>query len=399
MRARDRWLSSQHPYGDVITALDQPEAIDAPKLGEYIAASAPLHVADGWNYLSRAFDAIARGDRYSAYHLAYYAELRAAMSLLATEGIGVFKNRHIALDPNLDPIELDGPTHRVTWQVLSAWSNDEDKAERLLEAIPLEHRSLSEWLAAVGALGPSRKVLAKEWLRAWSLDLQILATDTTRRNEISYRPTRMQLPTPVDPEVELTGPLFQAWEVLEPSTADGSSVRLDASLLRRAIALAVKERWCKHTSPEAAMEVLKGDMSEPAYAALSIGHDSAEAIFDQAERTGALASPILARSLLMLRLASARNASLLADAEVSKADLEFWWVELGSDLGLWATPEDVDVLSDLWVDVADAMDEARQRLAAIPNGASVHAVSRVLASELPLTQFSRAPLWLLGFGG
>ena len=79
-----------HPYNQDVLAALQPSLqqgnVDGPKIGEYIASSAPLHLADGWNYLSRAFDAACRGDRGAAYHLSYYAELRAAMSLLATEG-------------------------------------------------------------------------------------------------------------------------------------------------------------------------------------------------------------------------------------------------------------------------------------------------------------------------
>ena len=52
------------------------------------------------------------------------------------------------------------------------------------------------------------------------------------------------------------------------------------------------------------------------------------------------ATPILARALLMLRLASARAAHLLAAAEVSKADLKFWWLPWGTDLGLWDDLDD-----------------------------------------------------------
>ena len=400
MRRWKRWLNLKHPYSDVIRALRRPRTVDGEKLGEYIAASAPLHLADGWNYLSRAFDAITRGDRHAAYHLAYYAELRAAMSLLATEGIGIFRDRHIALNAGFVPTEFSGSSHAATWEVLSAWSDEPGTAERLLESISLEQKSLSEWLTAIGALPSARRVLAKEWLAAWSLDLQLVATDRERRNEISYRPTRIHLLPPVDPQLELTAPLFQSWEVLEPFSADGTGVLLDSSLLRRAISLSVKEKWCSYGSPEAAMAALKSDMSQPGYEALHAGNASADAILGQAEETGTVvATPVLARALLMLRLASARSALLLADAGISKEDLEFWWESLGTDMGLWESSGDIDAFADLWRDVEEAIGQARERMAAIPNGTSVHAVSRVLSREVSLTQFSRAPLWLLGFGG
>ncbi len=400
MRRWKRWLNIKHPYSDVVRELGSSGIVDEQKLGEYIAASAPLHLADGWNYLSRAFDAIVRGDRHSAYHLAYYAELRAAMSLLATEGIGIFKRRHIALSASFVPTEFTRANHAATWEVLSAWSDEPGTAERLLGSIQLEDKSLSEWLTAIGALPSASRVLAREWLAAWSLDLRLVAADRERRNEISYRPTRIRPLPPVDANLELTAPIFQSWEVLEPFTADGAGVLLDSSLLRRAMSLAVKEKWCRYGSLEAAMVALKNDMSQPGYEALYAGNASADAILSQAEEAGTVvATPVLARALLMLRLASARSASLLADAGVSKDDLEFWWEALGTDMGLWESSGELDAFADLWRDVEEAISQARERMAAIPNGTSVYAVSRVLSREVSLTQFSRAPLWLLGFGG
>src|ERR1700685_1183046 len=57
-------------------------------LSQYIAASCILHCSDGWSYLGKAIMSLLRGDPHRCRHLAYYAELRAVMSLVATEGIG-----------------------------------------------------------------------------------------------------------------------------------------------------------------------------------------------------------------------------------------------------------------------------------------------------------------------
>ena len=157
MRRCKCWLPIGGRYYNNVTKSLKTRDVDGPQLGEYIACSAPLHLADGWNYLSRAFDAATRGDRTSAYHLAYYAELRAAISLLATEGIGIFNRRHIALNVRLEPTEYCKPTHHATWSVLSAWSREKDKAARLLQAITIDSKPLSEWLAAVGVVKPARK--------------------------------------------------------------------------------------------------------------------------------------------------------------------------------------------------------------------------------------------------
>jgi len=63
----------------------------------YVAVSAPLHCADGWSFLGRAVAAILLGDATAARHLGYYAELRAAMSLMAAHGVGIFNRTHFVV--------------------------------------------------------------------------------------------------------------------------------------------------------------------------------------------------------------------------------------------------------------------------------------------------------------
>ena len=236
-RRWNRWLNNKHPYNkNIVKTLSKSSVIDGPRLGEYIASSALLHLSDGWNYLSRAFDAASSGDRGSAYHLAYYAELRAAMSLLANEGIGIFNTRHIALDDHLQPTEFKAKgrplgTHKATWSVLSAWSRETNRSGSLLEAITIESRSLSDWLAAVGVVYPSRQLVARKLLRAWSVDLKILSRDSDRRNEMSYRPSRIRSPAPqaVNACLEVVNPVLEFWVELEPEIGRGN-IALDLAL-------------------------------------------------------------------------------------------------------------------------------------------------------------------------
>lgn len=92
------WLAPANRYLNTATKTYDNDlassSVHHAALIDYISASAPAHLIDGWSYLSRATDAILRGDLNSAIHFAYYAELRAAMSLLACEGIGVFSGKH-----------------------------------------------------------------------------------------------------------------------------------------------------------------------------------------------------------------------------------------------------------------------------------------------------------------
>ena len=405
MRRWKRWLTLKHRYNnDVVQQLrldiDQ-NTIDGPKLGEYIASSAPLHLADGWNYISRAFDASTRGDRGSTCHLAYYAELRAAMSFLAAEGIGIFNNRHVALDANFHATVYRRGTHDAAWQTLSSWSQVSGKAEGLLDSIWIESKNLSDYLQLVGAGTTARQYVAGEWLNAWSIDLKVLDDDRSRRNETSYRPTRIRLPAaqPIDSYKELWDPLFNAWSELDPEVVGGSAA-LDLALLRQALNLVVENGISSYGSTEDVLDFLRrgGHITRATAEALRMERPSASAIFTAAkieDLEGKPATPILARALLMLRLASARTSKLLSAAGISRTDLEFWWLPLGTDLGLWHQQTGEDFL-ELWTDVGDAMERADDLRSALPVGSSVRNFSEILCQDINMTQFSRAPLWLLG---
>ena len=56
---------------------------------------------------------------------------------------------------------------------------------------------------------------------------------------------------------------------------------------------------------------------------------------------------------------------------------------------------DIEVFSDLWIDVAEAKEEAPERISAVHGGNSVPSVTGILTRDIALTQFSRAPMWLL----
>ena len=401
IRRHKRWLNEFHPYNnDIADVLRKQTQVDPLKLGEYIASSVPLHLTDGWNYLSRALEAASRGDRGSAYHLAYYAELRAAMSLLATEGVGIFHSRHIALDDHLQPAELRDSTHRATWNILSAWSNEAGRASLLLEGLTIEGKSLSEWLQMIGVVEPARRFLANQWLGAWSIDLQVFTDDRTRRNEVSYRPSRMRFPLPaaLNSLDEQVSPILNSWSELEPLIG-GTKATLDISLLREAIGLAVDQGVCHYRTMEAAIASLEGHMQETTFDALALDRPSARAIFNAAEDKAparSSATPILARSLLMLRLASAYTSAFLTAANVSKADLEFWWAPLGQELGLWETADDVVEFADLWADVEDAKVVAEAQVSGPSGAGTVREMATILNRDVSLTQFARASMWLLG---
>jgi len=397
------WLEVDNPYNTLNEALRKKTApIDPQSLAEYVACSAPLHVVDGWNYLAQAFAAVIRGDRFVAYHLAYYAELRAAMSLLASEGVGIFNDRHFAIGPNLSCRELNGNTHRMSWKCLKAWASEPSQSDRVLASVVVESKSISEWLSLLGVTVPSQQWLVRNWLRAWSVDLEHAATDRFRRNEMSYRPTRIRNPKPADFDAttEMLEPLLSSWAALEPLSHTAVAA-LDVILLRRSIELAIDQGWSNHESIETALQEAQSLMSDDLSELLELDGPEFQSLLADAASAGdpfVNSRSVLARALLMLRLASAKSAVLLRSAGIDGKDLRFWWSRLGVDHGWWSEDPDVEVLVDLWTEVDDNVSFTQDAMNGHLRGCSVRHASGEVAGRVSLTQFSRAAMWLLGFG-
>src|SRR5205085_2086646 len=74
-----------------------PPIQDVNTLADYLALSTWSHAFDGWRYLSKSALSLLRGARSVALHMAYYAELRAALSILAGAGIGIVDYNHFGL--------------------------------------------------------------------------------------------------------------------------------------------------------------------------------------------------------------------------------------------------------------------------------------------------------------
>ena len=95
-------VTSSLPDGKALRFIESlfgqnPNLAQVDELAEYLALSSACHAIDGWRYISQSAFAFLNGSRTQALHLAYYAELRAALSILSRSGIGVLKYKHFAL--------------------------------------------------------------------------------------------------------------------------------------------------------------------------------------------------------------------------------------------------------------------------------------------------------------
>lgn len=184
-------------YGQV------PAAQQKDELVQYIALSTASHVLDGWRYLSQAAISALNGSRTQAIHLAYYAELRAALAILAFSGIGILKRQHFALTSNMDVIWFEGATHEATWQAIGHWCRQPGNGIEVLRCLSCLGLTGEDWADACGAATSGTvQDIAEYWVSDWSVDLGALAQDSNLRNEASYRPNvrlnALDLPSAAD---------------------------------------------------------------------------------------------------------------------------------------------------------------------------------------------------------
>jgi hypothetical protein len=173
------------------------------EFAQYLALSSASHVLDGWRYMSQAALSFLNGSRTQAIHLAYYAELRAALAILAFSGIGILKRKHFALTSGMDVIWFQGATHDTTWKAIGYWSRQPVHGIEVLRCFSCLGLSGEEWAEACGAASSGTvQDIAEYWVSDWTVDLSTLGQDSDLRNEASYRPnlrlTALDLPSEVD---------------------------------------------------------------------------------------------------------------------------------------------------------------------------------------------------------
>jgi hypothetical protein len=345
-------------------------------LAQYIAASAPLHCADGWTYLGRAIDCHSRGDADSARHLSYYAELRATSSLLATEGIGIFSTSHFVVSAPNSCHRVGGSngTHRVAWPALRRWAELQRAGDLFGHSIVINGIMLREWIDHFRS-GPSLQPTGLSWLDAWGIDLRNFSEDQEARNESSYRPRGLS------PRISIDVPksadfVSGLWSLCEPS-GQSRFERLDRHLLRLSLEDAFKGITGKSSSGDPSQ--FKKDVSDmlqqliPSETARKDWEKfltrqiepNDPVVLIEARQTDPLDHPrqhlqMISRASLLLRVATGACSVLLSEIGVSASDLKFWWSALGLRRGLWGAAGQPPSLTDLWADVDAAITGLRE---------------------------------------
>ncbi len=372
--AGDTWLGQNNRYAtDVIDRINldhQQSTINNADMAEYIASSGPLHCFDGWIYLGRALDCHIRGDVETCIHLAYYAELRAAMSLLATQGIGIFNAKHVVVGQSgTCAVIEDHGTHQMVWLALNHWGHTQKCTDLIARIVRPYGFELNIWLSAMpltttGSLGHS-------WLTTWGLDLQRLATGADRdaRNHISYRASGLR-PIANTDTMQQSEFVRETWRLFEPSSS-GGLYEIDSHLLRLAFdqhpLLPAPGAPAYDQERASRLRIMLDNMP----LGLNRGRIDAflgrhhfpqdSTVIQYAKGTSNVGDvghhlEVLSRAMMLLRLATGASLELLRGAGLSSADLEFWWHELGIRHGMWDSNNIPDDTVDLWIETRDALD-------------------------------------------
>lgn len=147
-----------------------------------LAAEQLVHLVEGWRYAAAATNSVLSHAKDQALHLAYYAELHAAMSLFAWSGIRVKQGAYYYLDSNGNQVRTAPQrTHEAVWGLWKEWVKRTDAKSLFNDNIRL-HPSVT--LSDV--VGSVRYVNTAATLTNWGLDLWDATHDHIARNNSSY---------------------------------------------------------------------------------------------------------------------------------------------------------------------------------------------------------------------
>lgn len=400
--ATGKWINSNNTLSlDTVNVIKNNNFTN-DEMAEYIAASTITHLHDAWVFFGRSINALMCGDTVSARHMAYYSELRSAMSILATEGIGIFNNVHYYIDSNANCHKLTQTkgTHDMLWAVIEHWSTLDKARDLLLNCIKPQGEILENWLVNSGVTALNH--LTSDIYQYIGIDLKNLAKDHNIRNRLSYRPSLIHVNNNIN-IIDNCQFVNKLWEKLEPGFNN-----LDISLLKRVIDLldnksiidkdqSYIERLLNNISisqehkNELIAYFISSNTDEIISKAMNTNSSVDNAVSDQNNHFD-----ILSRSLILLRIATGANQKLMRDASIELDDLSFWWQDIFYNKNFFEetnTSLESSVIQDLWSDINDiAMKDTIEVIS--NHSENLHTLKEELSYAMVLFgETERAMLW------
>lgn len=422
-------ISNNQLAKDAIKAIEGRNANPLRYLdvNNYIAASTISHALDGWGYLSNAVNAYLNGNNGVAIHLAYYAELRAVMSILASEGIGVFSSTHLSINSSSKydvftkkvkkirdiryPIghtqawkikdKSSLGTHLFAWDALDKWCKSASKPSvHLLNIFKVKGYNFSELMSGFHPMATPLQTsgIAKHWLNQWAFDVKRYKSDRELRNFVSYRPqsidgfsNRMNIKESIQS-------IYKLFQVLSPSSNNPFDY-LDKLLLK-----ALFQEF--YSRPGISARGSFQELAQEAFEKLGASFDAttqrilldpttineSHSIFQEASKLETSPLSVISRAALLLRVSTGTTSLLLEEANIQKNELNFVWDNYGFHNGFWDTENPISDFYSLWNDVDEEYTNIQESINSISNTA--FAVNSEFNGSLgKLSQFNRAALW------
>lgn len=358
-----------------------------------LAAEQIFHMIEGWRYASAATTAFLNNSQHAALHFAYYAELRAALSLLSWSGIRVKMKNHYYLDSNgsKKPI-IHSPTHTAVWGLWQNWVTRSDAQNLFSEHIRLTTGvPLSQVLAALKYIKPTQTI------QGWGLDLAKIKDDHSARNTSSYEAYWIKAPLSKmnEEDFEL---VIMLWKLLLPEesglTFDGSLISffVQQALPGMLAELGVSRLTETPNTISEVMEIIAAEISTNTgnnYEHIARRLDKSQydtRPFELASSTDTQPKNVLCRAFFMLRLSMlATKASVQLTNNKSTIEWLSNWFE---HAGLW-DKQIVDDPYDISIDYVDAVDHFKLS----PTSPSEIWMNTNLANTVKLTRPDACMVW------
>lgn len=313
-----------------------------------LAVDALVHLTEGWRFLSAALSSMLGNAPAQAVHFAYYAELRAAISLLSSHGMRISHGDNSYLErsgASKVPSWRAMRTHSVVWNLWEAWAKTPAAEALLLDQLKiLPSVTIGDLKASVG------RVAANPTLTRWALDLS-MGKEHEARNKASYEtPTARTALHPMQAaDFEFVRDL---WALAEPT---GFGLRFEQELVRYLVHAELNDETivADEAARTAWLQRLIGDLEKstgtPRMTLESFfnGESSSSSIFQLAFAPDLNPSNMVARAFFLLRLATLMPNGALASYPSTPA--KEWLKDWLEHVGLF-DPTDGGRPEDKWMD-------------------------------------------------
>ena len=401
---------------------DGSDLVSNIEINTFLASSSLLHCLDGWGYLSHAIDSLLTGDSRISIHLAYYSELRASMSFLSSEGIGIFNNGYISADaynniqrnPTRDRVTTDPinpSTHQFIWNSLDTWINSIVKPANpsdLLGVFSVDGKNFNDWLTHFPYTSPNSGIIVlKHWLSSWNFDINHFKKDREVRNIVSYQTPNLNVSPNVYTLNQNIDKLNSFWNILEPSGNNRFQL-LDKYLLRELLKIIYNQQTTSVKNANTFENLVRTTISnmgltvQQSFIDFMVSNDQhnlfVESFNTTIDPTTNSLNPlsVIARATLMLRISTGSVSHILNSGGMTKQDLDFLWDKYGLENGFWTVGDLPTDFISLWEDIKDDIEEVTSWAHTKRPDLNLHAVYNDTSLPFSLNffkQFHRAGLW------